>query len=89
MDENDCANLGNELADRLTRLTGRVWNADDRKRLESWLEDAENRDVGLAWLTAASPDGHVDESEAEFVSRLRIQSGLTGKGGDLGGFRGL
>lgn len=89
MDTSDVANLSNQLADRLTSLTGRIWTLEDRSRLGLWLSVDQNLHVGRQWLAVAGTDGYVAESETEFELRLRIQDGLAGSSRKLGGFRPL
>lgn len=89
MDTNDAANLSNILADRIASLTGRTWTVEDRSRLELWLSVERNREVGHEWLAAVGVDRHVRNHETEFALRRRIQSELTGRSGELGGFRPL
>lgn len=87
MDKNDFANLSNQLADHLTALTGRTWTLEQRSRLEVWLSDKKNRSVGREWLAAVDKEGHVRHGGTIFALQRRIQSGLTGRSGEFGGFR--
>jgi len=86
MDTNDSDNLNELIADRVTSLTGRTWTVEDRSRLAVWLSVGDNRDAGHQWLTAVGADGTIAESQSEFALRRLIQSGLTGRGGELSGF---
>lgn len=84
MDAQDSEGTVEDVAARLTLLTGRMWSAADRERLERWLTDDSNMDVGLSWLASVRSDR--SEDAEQMASGLQLQRVLGGASGSKSGF---
>jgi len=77
LDTQDSEGTAEDVAVRLTLLTGRMWSAPDRKRLTRWLTDDSNMDVALSWLVSVRSDRLEDtEQMASGVQLQRVLGGV-------------
>ncbi len=84
MDTQDSEGTAEDVAARLTLLTGRMWSAADRERLARWLTDDSDKDVALSWLVSVLSDR--SEDAERMASGLQLQRVLGGASGSKSGF---